>query len=45
MLEINFDTAKSLKKHIAHSGTYSYKSLLIQILSLSLKVIDKTDNR
>ena len=29
----------------AHSGTYSYKSILIQILSLSLKVLDKTDNR
>ena len=29
----------------AHSGTYSYKSLLIKILSLSLKVLDKTDNR
>ena len=28
----------------AHSGTYSYKSLLLQILSLSLKVLDKTDN-
>ena len=29
----------------AHSRTYSYKSLLIQILSLSLKVLNKTDNR
>ena len=34
-----------LFSHIAHSGTYSYKSLLIQILSLSLKVLDKTDIR
>ena len=29
----------------AHSGTYSNKSLLMQILPLSLKVLDKTDNR
>ena len=29
----------------AHSGTYSYRSLLIQMISLSLKVLDKTDNR
>ena len=31
--------------HTAHSRTYSYKSLLIQILTLSLKVLNKTDNR
>ena len=29
----------------AHSGTYSYRSLLIQMFSLSLKMLDKTDNR
>ena len=28
-----------------HSGTYSYRSLLIKMFSLSLKVLNKTDNR
>ena len=37
--------APALLSFIAHNGTYSYKSLLIQILSLSLKVLNKTDNR